>query len=128
MSLPAAEHSRDRSPRGALWAGLGGVTAAFLGSLCCAGPLLFVTLGVGAGLASTFEPLRPLFGVLMIVLFAAGFYAVYGRRFAVARRATQGGAACAVPPPRRREQIILWVAALLAVVLWTFPTWSLWLI
>jgi len=44
-----------------VWAGVRGVTAAFLGSLCCVGPLLFVTLGVGAGLASTFEPLRPVF-------------------------------------------------------------------
>ena len=26
----------------------GGVTAAFLASLCCVGPLLFVSLGIGA--------------------------------------------------------------------------------
>lgn len=45
--------------RRSLAAGAGGVGAATLGSLCCIGPLLFVTLGGGAGLASTFEPLRP---------------------------------------------------------------------
>lgn len=111
-----------------LWAGLGGVAAAFLGSLCCTGPLLFVTLGVGAGLASMFEPLRPLFGVLMLVLFAGGFYAVYGRRVTVGRKPAEVGATCTVSRPGRTEQVILWVAALLALALWTFPIWSLWLV
>ncbi|MDV3294516.1 MAG: hypothetical protein LOY01_01670 [Brachybacterium paraconglomeratum] len=116
-----AEARRERTT---LWAGAGGILAAFLGSLCCMGPLLFVTLGVGAGLASTFAPLRPLFGVLMLGSFAVAFYAVYGRR----RRALPTGsaaAACAAPRARRRERVILWLAALLALVLWTFPTWSL---
>ena len=47
--------------RKALLAGIAAVAAALLGSLCCVGPLVFVALGVGAGLASTFEPLRPVF-------------------------------------------------------------------
>ena len=121
--------------RTTFWAGAGGVTAAFLGSLCCAGPLLFVTLGVGAGLASTFEPLRPLFAVLMFGLFGLAFYSVYGRRARPARvgrsdSSSAGGTAtaCAVPRNRGRERLILWLAALLALVLWTFPTWSRWLV
>ncbi len=40
---------------------VGGVGAAFTSALCCAGPLLAVTLGVsGAGLATRFDPLRSL--------------------------------------------------------------------
>jgi mercuric ion transport protein len=125
-------------------AGAGGVLAASLGSLCCMGPLLFVTLGVGAGLASTFEPLRPLFAVAMLGLFAIAFYTVYGRRVAPETLGQSGastdggrvseacatgadcaaGEACAVPRDRRREKVILWSAALLALVLWTLPTWS----
>ena len=39
---------------------LGALGAAIASSLCCTGPLLYVALGVGgAGLAGTFEPLRP---------------------------------------------------------------------
>jgi mercuric ion transport protein len=124
--------------RTALWAGAGGVTAAFLGSLCCAGPLLFVTLGVGAGLASTFEPLRPVFAVVMFGLFSLAFYSVYGRRagrtgVGQSDSSTVGQSAgdtctadtaCAVSRYRRRERVILWLAALLALVLWMFPTWS----
>jgi mercuric ion transport protein len=126
--------------RRATLTGLGGLVAAFLGSLCCVGPLLFVTFGVGAGLASTFEPLRPLFGALMAALLAAGFWSVYGARFMRASTAipadapSVGGAptcapdaACAVPTRRRRDVIILWSATLLALVFWTFPTWSRWL-
>lgn len=135
--------------RSATLTGAGGVAAAFLGSLCCAGPLLFVTLGVGAGLASTFEPLRPAFGLLMLALLAVGFWTVYGRRamathaaVPVARRggaldATRDAAcapaqevaqACTVPARRGRDVAILWSATALALVLWTFPTWSLWLL
>lgn len=82
--------------RRAVATGVGGIVAAFLGSLCCVGPLLFVTLGVGAGLASAFEPLRPLFGAIMLALLAAGFWAVYGRR-AVPFRPYGAGGPPAIP-------------------------------
>ncbi len=127
--------------RTTLWAGAGGVTAAFLGSLCCMGPLLFVTLGVGAGLATTFEPLRPVFVVVMVALFGLAFYSVYGRRAGRAAVASSGpdtgresvgtgatDAACGVPRNRRRDKVILWLATVLALVLWTFPMWSKWLV
>ena len=114
--------------------GVGGVLAAFLGSLCCAGPLLFVTLGVGAGLASALEPFRPAFGVVMVAFLAVAFWTVYGRRAAGlfgrgrAGGEASGGTTCAVPMRRRRDVVILWTATVLAAVLWTFPTWSVWLV
>lgn len=112
-----------------LLAGAGGVTAAFLGALCCTGPLIFVTFGIGAGLASTFEPLRPLFGAVMVGAFALGFYSAYGRgAVSTAGAASTDPAACPVPRKKTRERVILWIALLLAVVMWTFPTWSVWLV
>lgn len=121
-------------------AGSGGLLAAFLGSLCCFGPLLFVTLGVGASLAGTFEPLRPVFGGLMLLLFGFGFWTVYGARFisrgsrsrgtvvAIGRDAGASGPACTVPDRRARDAAVLWGATLVALVVWTFPTWSLWVL
>jgi len=105
----------------------GAVGTAFLASLCCIGPLLFVALGVGAGLASRFEPLRPVFTVLTLVLLAFGFYTVYGapRRTRSAAAACAPGAACAAPRDRTRDRWILWVATVIAVVILTFPQWSL---
>lgn len=123
-----------KSGRSQLLTGLAAIGAAFLASLCCIGPVLFVTLGVGAGLASHFEPLRPLFTALSLGLLALGFYTVYGRKPATSRvssRATSSNevcapdASCAVPRDRSREKFVLWIATVLAVVVLTFPQWSL---
>lgn len=113
--------------RKALLASTGGVLAALLGSLCCVGPLVFVALGIGAGLASTFEPLRPIFGGFMVVMLGLGFYTVYGNRRSTPDESlgdSPAGATCAVPRREIRDRVILWSAAVLAIVLWTFPAWS----
>lgn len=107
--------------RTGLLATAGGVVAAFGAALCCMGPILFVTFGVGAGLASTFEPLRPLFTGLAVLGLGFGFHTVYGRRGA----ACEPGEACEVPRSRRRDEVLLWSATLLAVVLWSFNYWSI---
>ena len=53
----------------------GGIAAATASALCCAGPILAVTVGVsGAGFASTFEPLRPYFLVATAVFLVLGFW------------------------------------------------------
>lgn len=103
----------------------GGIFAAFLASLCCIGPILLVTLGVGAGLATTFEPLRPVFGVLALVLFGFGFYVVYGRKHA-ALGPTPDGQTCVRPGVR--EKAFLWIGIVIATALWLFPKWSVWLL
>lgn len=129
VGLPATNGGGTAAPRSAM-AGIGAVVAALLASLCCIGPVLFVTLGVGAGLASTFEPLRPVFVALTVALVAAGFYVVYGRKPAMVGEAEgcEPGRACAVPASRRRDKVVLWVATIAALVLLTFPQWSLWLV
>lgn len=109
---------------------LGAVLAAFLASLCCMGPVLFVTIGVGAGLARQFEPFRSVFTILTVALMAAGFYSVYGRR-----RVGTPDASCApddmcrIPASNRaRDKIVLWTATVIAAVLLTFPQWSIWIL
>lgn len=121
----------SEGPAGArrgLLATLGAILAAFLASLCCIGPLLFVAFGVGAGLASRFEPLRPIFTVLTVVLIGIGFYVVYGRKPNTDAAACGPDRTCAVPRDRRRDKILLWVATIVALVLLTFPQWSLLLV
>lgn len=111
----------DTRTRGVL-AAMAAVLAAIGASLCCVGPILFVTLGVGAGLASTFEPLRPFLTALMVLALATGFYTVYRRPAEV--EACAPGDACTRPRSRRREKILLWSATVLAVLFWSFPSWS----
>jgi len=129
--------SQGASPRGAGGGASGGVlssagalVAAVLASLCCVGPILFVLFGVGAGLASTFEPLRPWFTGAAVLFLGAGFWSVYGRP-SLTREGEDGtasaadDASCRAPGSRRREKAILWTATGIVAVVWTFPYWSL---
>ena len=105
----------------AVLAAAGSVAAAVGSALCCAGPLVAVALGVsGAGLATTFEPLRP--------YFVAGTLAALGSGFVVLRReerkACEPGKLCASPVARRRMKRALWIATVLAISLVAFPWWS----
>jgi mercuric ion transport protein len=124
--MPPAATPVDRRSIGT---SVGAVAAALLASVCCMGPMLFVTIGVGAGFARMFEPLRPVFTILTVALVAAGFYAVYGRRKAPQPDATCGtDGVCAAPFTRTRDKLAVWLGALIALLLLTFPRWSLWII
>lgn len=74
-----APTGRTNKKPGAIASGAG-IAGVFLALLCCVGPALFVTLGVGAGIVSRFESMRPLFILLALALFAAALVAAYGRK------------------------------------------------
>src|SRR2546426_3067171 len=101
---------------------LGSTLAAFLASLCCLGPLLLGSAGLGAVLVATFAPLRPYFLAVSAVLLAGGFYFVY--------RKPQAGEACAgetcAPQSgtRRMAKPLLWVATLAVAALAFFPSYG----
>jgi mercuric ion transport protein len=106
-------------------AAIGGVTAALASALCCAGPLIAVSLGVsGAGLASTFEPLRPYLLAGTGVFLGSGFLLLRREE----REACEPGKRCADPKTRRRMKITLWAATAAAIVFATYPTWSGWIL
>ncbi|HYR48087.1 MAG TPA: mercuric transporter MerT family protein [Candidatus Polarisedimenticolia bacterium] len=102
-------------------AATGGVAAAVASTLCCAGPLVAVALGLsGAGLAATFEPLRPYFvGGTMLAL-GSGFVVLHREE----KRACEPGTLCASPIVRRRMKWALRVATIVSIPLLTFPWWS----
>jgi len=102
-------------------AATGGVAAAVGSALCCAGPLVAVTLGLsGAGLAATFEPLRPYFVTGTVGALGLGFVVLHREE----RRACKPGTLCASPVARRRMKQALWIATIIAIPLVTFPWWS----
>lgn len=123
-----AESEPARRPHRPAIAMFGAIGAAFLASLCCIGPLLFVTLGIGAGLASRFEPLRPYFTGLTLALLVVGFYTVYGRRARASAAACEADERCANPRARSRDKLVLWLATILSLLVLTFPQWSLLLV
>ena len=119
-AVPAAHRERTAARRG-VSAAIAAVGAAFLAALCCGGPFLLIAFGVGAGLASRFAPLGPVFTFLAVALLAFGFDVVYRERSAVA---CAPGDACALPRGRRRDRVLVWVAAVVALVFLTSPRWS----
>ncbi len=97
------------------------VAAAIGSALCCAGPLVAVALGLsGAGLAATFEPLRPVFVAGSVLALGLGFVVLQREE----RKACEPGSLCASPVARRRMKWALWIATLVAIPLLTFPWWS----
>ena len=97
------------------------VAAAVGSALCCAGPLVAIALGLsGAGLAATFDPLRPYFIGATALSLGSGFFIL--RR--ESRRACVPGSICASPVARRRMKWMLWIATALAIPLLTFSWWS----
>lgn len=110
-----------REDRRTLLVGAGGVGAAFASALCCAGPLIAVAAGVsGAGLAATFDPLRPWFLGATAAFLLLGFWIVHREE----RKACEPGQPCADPRTRRRMKIMLWTATAMAVLFATFPGWQ----
>ncbi len=102
-------------------AATGAIAAAVASTLCCAGPLVAVALGLsGAGLAATFEPLRPYFVVGTVLALGFGFVVLTREE----RRACEPGKLCASPIARRRMKRALWIATLIAIPLLSFPWWS----
>lgn len=100
---------------------LGAVGAAIGSAACCVGPLVAVGLGFsGAGLAATFEPLRPYFVTGTVMFLGLGFAGVYRED----RKSCEPGTLCASPETRRRMKRWLWMATAVAIPFATFPWWS----
>jgi mercuric ion transport protein len=100
-------------------AGSAGI-AAVGAALCCAGPLVAVALGLsGAGLAATFEPLRPYFIGATVIALGIGHWLLYRED----QKACVPGTPCADVGTRRRLRGILWAVTAVSVLLVTFSWW-----
>ena len=105
----------------------GGILSAALSSICCAGPLLFSVLGVGAGatgflgesaqFAAGLAPYRLFFVALAVVFLALGFRSVYRQQ-----RACAPGSGCATTQ-LKQTKALLWVATLIILAFVLSPYW-----
>lgn len=100
---------------------IGGIAAAIGAGLCCVGPFLLLTLGIGGvwiGNLTLLEPYRPLFIVAVLALFGWAGWKVY-----LPVTACEPGTVCAVPQVRNRRQMIFWITALIALAIVTSTYW-----
>ncbi len=105
--------------RQTLWAG---TLAAIGASLCCVGPLVLVTLGIGGAWVSNLsklEPLRPVFIVATLGLVAWAWHKLYRTP-----EVCELGKLCADPKVRQRQRLIFWVVSAVLTLLLTFPWYA----
>lgn len=113
--------TKDAKGHGALAAG---GLAAILASVCCLGPLVLLSLGIGGAWIvnlTAFEPYRPLFiGLALVALFFAG------RRIFRPALECKPGEVCAVPRVSAGYKLLFWTITGLVLVGLAFPWIAPW--
>lgn len=95
------------------------VLAAIGASVCCAGPLVLLTLGIGGAWIANLtalEPLRPWFTAATLLFLGLAF-----RRLYLQPQVCEPGAACAEPIVLGRQRLVFWVVALALLTLLSVP-------
>lgn len=101
------------------WLGIGAFLAAVGASVCCVGPLLLLSLGIGGAWISTLtamEPARPFFIILTLIFIGLGYRKLY-----LSPDRCAAGENCATPDNQRRQRLVFWLGTLFILILLTFP-------
>jgi len=104
------------------WLGIGTVLAAIGASVCCVGPLLLLSLGIGGAWMSNLtamESVRPFFILLTLVLMGLGYRKLY-----VQPDNCEAGTTCALPEEKYKQRVIFWIGSVLALLLLAFPWYA----
>ncbi len=104
------------------WLGIGAILAAIGASLCCVGPLLLLSLGIGGAWMSTLtsmETVRPFFFIVTLIFIGLGYRKLY-----LIPESCEEGQACAVPEVKQRQRMIFWIGSILILLLLAFPWYA----
>ncbi|MBB3167445.1 mercuric transporter MerT family protein [Simiduia aestuariiviva] len=108
----------------ARWTSLGGFMAAVGASLCCAGPLVLLSLGISGAWIShltALEPYRPIFIIAVCALFGWSGWQLFKPQSECAAETV-----CAQETTRGRRQKIFLILLIVAAALVASPYWLLW--
>lgn len=98
---------------------IAGVLAAIGASVCCVGPLVLLTLGIGGswvGSLTKMEPYRPIFIGLTLLCLGLAF-----RRLYLMPQVCIPGTPCADPRTIKRQRLVFWIVAVLLLGLLAVP-------
>ncbi len=98
---------------------LGAIGSSLASALCCIGPLIVFTFGLGGAWASTASIFAPYRNYLIVIVAASLGYAFY-RLYIIPPKCTEGED-CPHPKTIRLQRIIFWIITALAILLLTFP-------
>jgi len=97
--------------------------AAIGASLCCIGPLVLISLGIGGAWISNLtalEPYQPVFVAITLVFLFLAFRKLY-----LVPEQCAPGDSCALPNALRNQRIIFWIVTAVLIALVTFPYYGL---
>jgi mercuric ion transport protein len=98
---------------------IAGAAAAIGASLCCVGPLVLLTLGIGGtwiASLTALEPYRPFFAGLTLLFLGLAF-----RRLYLVPQACTPGKPCADPGTIKRQRLTFWTVAVPLLGLLSVP-------
>ncbi|PTN07645.1 mercuric ion transport protein [Nitrosomonas aestuarii] len=106
-------------PKEVNWLGIGTILATIGASICCVGPLLLLSLGIGGAWMSTLtsmETVRPFFLILTLIFIGLG----YRKLYLIPERCEEGEA-CASPDVKQKQRVIFWIGSGLILLLLALP-------
>jgi len=104
------------------WLGIGAWLAAIGASLCCVGPLLLLSLGIGGAWISTLtsmETVRPFFLIFTLVFIGLGFRKLY-----LIPDSCKEGESCATTEIKQKRRMIFWIGSGFSLMLLAFPWYA----
>ena len=102
------------------------ILTAIVGSLCCIGPLVLITLGLGSawiGALGKFHAIHPYAAIITAGFMGFAFWQLY-----IQSRRCKEKAACRISKSLKIQRILFWVILVLAALLLTFSYYGQWLI
>ena len=104
------------------WTNIGAVLAAIGASVCCVGPLLLLSLGIGGAWISSltaFESVRPIFIILTLVFIGLSYRKLY-----LAPNNCEEDETCARANNQKHQQLKFWIGSILILFLLAFPWYA----
>ncbi len=106
----------SRWTKGSMFAG---IIAAIVGSLCCIGPLILITLGLGGawiGTLTQFHAIHPYAAIVTTGFLGFAFWRLY-----IQPPGCQEKGTCHIEKSLKIQRIIFWVVVVVAILLLAFP-------
>ena len=113
---------QETTEKSTTWLGIGAALAAIGASVCCVGPLLLLSLGIGGAWMSTLtsmETVRPFFFIITLIFIGLSYRKLY-----LMPESCEQGEVCAISGVKKRQRMIFLMGSVLILLLLAFPSYA----